>query len=109
MLSSYISFIDRTLSGTTTPSQNGVGSNGNEGVLHIPQIFETGVSPSDCLLSYSRHSSGKSYLSAEMTSVYSAAPADWARNTKMTVIPNVVGTLGMVPEMLKKMTGEIGD
>ena len=29
--------IDRTLSGATTPSQSGPGSDGNEGVLHIPQ------------------------------------------------------------------------
>ena len=29
--------IDRTLSGATTPGQSGPGSDGNEGVLHIPQ------------------------------------------------------------------------
>ena len=28
--------IDRTLSGTTTLGQSGLGSDGNEGVLHIP-------------------------------------------------------------------------
>ena len=48
--------IDRTLSGTTTPGQSGPGSNGNEGVLHIPQSFSiTGTSPSDCLVSYPGH------------------------------------------------------
>ena len=29
--------IDRTLSGATTPGQSGHGSDGNEGVLRIPQ------------------------------------------------------------------------
>ena len=38
--------MDRTLSGATIPSQSGPGSNGNEGVLCIPQsssITETSV------------------------------------------------------------------
>ena len=44
--------IDRTLSGVTLPSQSGPGSNGIEGVIHIPQNLSiTGVSPSDCLVS----------------------------------------------------------
>ena len=30
--------MDRTLSDATTPGQNGPGSDGNEGVLRIPQI-----------------------------------------------------------------------
>ena len=39
------------------PGQSGPGSNGNEGVLHIPQGPSiTGTSPSDCLLSYPGHS-----------------------------------------------------
>ena len=47
--------IDRTLSSSTTPDQSGSWSNGNEGVLCIPQIFSiTGTSPSDCLASYTR-------------------------------------------------------
>ena len=45
--------IDRTLSGATTLTQSGPGSNGNEGVLHIPQrSWITGASPSNCLVSY---------------------------------------------------------
>ena len=49
--------IDRTLSGATTPGQSGPGSDGNEGAIHIPQSSSiTGSSPSDCLVSYSRHS-----------------------------------------------------
>ena len=36
MSNSSIWPIDRILSGATTPSQSGPGSNGNEGVFHIP-------------------------------------------------------------------------
>ena len=50
---------DRALSGATTPGQSGLGSDGNEGVLRIPQSSSTaGTSPSDCLVSYPRHSLG---------------------------------------------------
>ena len=73
----------RTLSGATTADQRRPGSDGNEGVLHIPQSSNiSGASPSDCLLSYSGHSLEESYPSAEMQSVYSTAPADWAREEK---------------------------
>ena len=42
-----------TLSGATTPGQNGLRSNGNDGVLPIPQSSSiTGNSLSDCLVSY---------------------------------------------------------
>ena len=71
--------MDKALSGATTPSQSGPGSDGNEGVLRIPQSSSTaGTSPSDCLVSYPGHSLGGSYPSAEVQSVYSTAPADWA-------------------------------
>ena len=43
--------LNRTLSGATTLGQSGPRSNGNEGVLHIPQIFEATASPSDGLMS----------------------------------------------------------
>ena len=49
--------IDRTLSIATTPIQSGPGSDGNEGVLHIPQSPSiTGTSPSNFLGSYTGHS-----------------------------------------------------
>ena len=48
-LKSSIWFIYGTLTSTTTPGQSEPGSNGNEGVLHIPQSFRTGASPSDSL------------------------------------------------------------
>ena len=51
------------LSGTTTLGQSGPGSDGNKGILHIPQSSSiTGTSPSDCLVSYLRHLFGGSYL-----------------------------------------------
>ena len=59
--------IDRALSGL---GQSGPGSDGNKGVLCIPQSSSiTGVSPLDSLVSYP---------STEMQLVYSAALADWA-------------------------------
>ena len=79
MLNSSIWPIDKTLSGTIIPGQNGPGSDGNEGTLYIPQISSiTGASWSDCLVSYPGHSLERSYSSAEIQSVYSMAPAKWA-------------------------------
>ena len=64
--------MDQTLSGATTPDQSGPGSDGNGGLLRIPQSSSiTGTSPSDCLVSYPGRS-------AEKQSVYSTAPVDWA-------------------------------
>ena len=75
-----IGSIYRTLSGSTNLGYSELGSNGYEGVLRNPQIFNiTGTSPSDCLVSYTGHLLGVgSYPSAEMQSVYFTAPADWA-------------------------------
>ena len=48
--------IDRTLSGVTSPSQGGPGSDDNEGVLCISQSSSiTGTSSPDCLVSYPGH------------------------------------------------------
>ena len=69
--------MDRTLSGATTPGQSGPRSDGNEGVLCIPQSSSiTGTLPSDCLVSYPGHSLEESYPYSKMQSVYSTAPAD---------------------------------
>ena len=72
--------IHRILSEATIQGQSELWSDGNEGVLCIPQSFSINVaSPSDCLVSYSTHSlEVVSYPSAEVQSVYSTAPADWA-------------------------------
>ena len=69
-----------TLSGATTPSQSEPGSDGNEGVLCIPQSSSiTGTLPSDCLVSYLGHSLGGGLtLLQTCRSVYSTARADWA-------------------------------
>ena len=49
--------IDRTLSGAIPPGQSGLGSDGNEGIFHIPQSCSiTGTS--DYLVSYPGHSFG---------------------------------------------------
>ena len=53
---SYLIPIDGTLTGTSTPDQNELKSNGNEGVLHIPPSSRTGVSPADVLVLYLGHS-----------------------------------------------------
>ena len=46
-----------------------------------------GLSPSDCLVSYTRYTWEESYLSAELHSVYSAATNDWARISEMCKVP----------------------
>ena len=70
--------IDRTLSSATTPGQSGLKSDGNEGVLHILQGSNiTEASPSYCFVSYPGNSF---WESAEMPSVYSTSPADWAND-----------------------------
>ena len=77
---SSIKPIDWAFSGAIQ-GQSGPGSNGNERVLHIPQSPSiTRTSQSDCLVSYPGHSFGMggSFSSAEVQSVYSTAPADWA-------------------------------
>ena len=72
--------IDRTLSGATILGQSEPGSDGNEGVICIPPKSSiTGTSPPDCLVSYTGHSLGQSYPSAEMYLVYFAATDDWAK------------------------------
>ena len=42
-----IRFIDRTLTGATTPGKKGPWSYNNDVVLYTPQISKTGTSPSD--------------------------------------------------------------
>ena len=44
-----------TPSGDTTPSQSGLGSNDNEGVLHIPKMSKAGATPLDGLMSWTLH------------------------------------------------------
>ena len=54
----FFLLIDRALSGATILGQSGPGSNGNEGVLRIPQSYSIiGTSPAVCLVSYPGHCS----------------------------------------------------
>ena len=69
--------IDQTLSGAITPGQSGPESDGNEGVLCIPQSSSmTGISPTIVL--YLGHLLEVSYPSAKKQPVYSTAPVDCA-------------------------------
>ena len=80
MSNSSIWPIDLTPSGAATPGQSGPGSDGNKGVLCILQSSSiTGISLSDCLVSYPGHSLGEFYPTADMQSVYSAASVDWPK------------------------------
>ena len=69
-----------SLSGATAPGQSEPGSEGNEGVLRIPQsCIITGTSPSDLFSVISRTLIGRrSYPFAEKQSVYFTASTDWA-------------------------------
>ena len=74
-----IESIDRTLSGATSQDQSGPGSDGNEEILYIPKSSSIiRALPLDYFMSYPGHLLGESYPSAEMQSVYSTVPADWA-------------------------------
>ena len=54
--------IDKTLSDATTPGHSGLGSDDIEGVLRIPQSSSiTGISQSDCLVSYQGYSLGECF------------------------------------------------
>ena len=66
------------LTDTTTPSKSGSGSNGNEGVLHIPLSSRIETSPSDGFVIYQGYLCvcGGSKLFAEVQSTYFTTPAD---------------------------------
>ena len=106
MSNSSIWPIDRILSGAITLGQSGPGSDGNEGVLHIPQSSGiTGASLSDCLMSYLGHSVGEILTpSAEMQSVYSTMQTQnvnflWPISIELTsnsICPSNVSTLQLV-------------
>ena len=61
--------INRTLSGATTSGQSAPGSDVTERVLCIPQSSS---------ITRPGYALGGGYLSPDMQSVYSTAPADWA-------------------------------
>ena len=72
--------IDRTLSDITTPGQSWPGSDGNEWYSAFPKTPALLEPPDRIVLCHIQDTSsgGWSYSSAEMPSVYSTAPAEWA-------------------------------
>ena len=78
--------IDWDLLSVTTPGQSWLGSNGNEGVLYIPQSSSiTGTSLSNCLVSYPGHTLGVLHLCRDAICVFYNLSAG-AYNT-LTVYP----------------------
>ena len=92
-----------TLTGTTAPDQSGSGSNGNEGILHIPQSSRIETSKSDIRLCV-----GGFYPSAEMELAYFTASANWAARYQVRL--NCLISEKMVKEKESKMAflGTIG-
>ena len=77
---------DRTLSGATFLGQSESGSDGNEGVLRIPQSSSIiGASLSYFLCHIQETHWGRSYPSSEVQSVYSTAPANCANKHKVNI------------------------
>ena len=77
----YFYLTNVILTDTTTPGQSGPESNGNEGVLHIPQSSRDVVSTSVGLVSYLGHSFFEGVLpSSDVQSGYSPTPVNWAKN-----------------------------
>ena len=71
--------MDRTLSGDTTPGQSEPWSDGKlKGSLHSPKLQHYRNLAIRSFSVVPGHSIRVSYASAEMQSVYSTVPADWA-------------------------------
>ena len=66
-----------TPAGGATLGWSRPGSNGNEGILHIPQISKVEATLSDGLMPYPGHLLGEEG-SAKIQSVYFSSPANWA-------------------------------
>ena len=70
--------IDRILYSATTLDQSRLRNNGNERVLHIPQISKAESPTIRWFNVISRTLIGSSYTCVEMQLVYSTYPANWA-------------------------------
>ena len=74
--------IDRTLSGATSPGRVDLGAMAMKSASHSPKLQHYLNLPIRLFSVISRTIVvGGSYPSAEVRSVYSTAPADWAKNT----------------------------
>ena len=94
--------IDKTLSGATTLSQSGPGSNGYEKEFHFPQTFETGASPSDGLCQIQDTIWGRDLTPLQrLQSVYSTAPVEWAKFS--------IGTYHVLPLVVRVNPGSDGN
>ena len=95
--------IDGTLSGATFPSQSGPGSNGNEGILCIPQSSSiTEASPSDCLVSYPGHSFWGCLTSLQRSSLCILQPQPMEQFILGLILLGKVWTLLSLPQLLVK-------
>ena len=84
--------IDEILSGATSLESCGPGSDGNEGLLRIPQSSSiNGASPSDYFVSYPGPSFGESYHYADRQSVYSTQYG----NESLAYLKNLI-TIGLL-------------
>ena len=86
---SYINiwYINNTLSGAITLGQSWSGSNGNEGVLRIPQSSRiSGTSPSDCLVSYQETCCGVVLPLQKKQLMYFTVSINWAISWTSSII-----------------------
>ena len=72
---------------------------------HLPKLQHYWSLPTDCLVSYTGHSLGESYPSAEMQSVYSVALAYWVMYQEVPRSVDVAsGTLAQLYTLLQLYT-----
>ena len=103
--SSSIWAIDWTRLGVTTAGQSGPRSDRNEGVHRITQSSSlTGISQSNCLVSYSGHSLGESLPSTEVQSMYSTALADGATINRTLTNITTAGQGGLVSNGISQIS-----
>ena len=91
--------IEGTLSGPTTLGKSGSGSNGNKGVLHIPQSSSiTGTSPSDSLMPYPGHRLGNLTICRDAVGVF-YSPSNWVRIKLLVIHRNTWNHLTVCKQM----------
>ena len=91
-----------TLISTTTPNLSGQVSNGDEKVFYITRSFRTGASPSDFVFRFR-----VLFRKLDVAVHHYLKKKLW--NTKVTVIPVVIGALGTVAKGWVKSSGGIGN
>ena len=93
-----------TLTSTTIPSYSGPGSNGNEGVFHIPFISRTGTSPSN---SVKCHTQNIPFLELSNISVGDTVSVLYALPTglhiEIVLSVMVVEVVNVISDMISKI------